>query len=148
MSAFLERTHNMGAKVEQLLATVEQFLTQYDIIIPDENRTGEPEEARLFGIAYYTLESEFNAIVNEDQTKTDECDLYYMINSFCYTDEVLNDGTSVEDAVSRLNGVVQTSYGVCYLPEDRIMENTPVIQWLNERNLINPNARPLQEWEV
>lgn len=136
----------MEKKVTQLLSAVEHVLERYDLTIPDENRTGEADEARLFGNAYYELETEFHAILETKKTSKEQ-PVYYMVNSFCYLGEVMNDGTSVEEAVTNLDGVVQTSYGVCYLPEDRIMENTSIIQWLNERCLINPNPRPIREWE-
>lgn len=192
----------MKRQVEPFMSALEDFFETHDITIPDENRTGEADEARLFGEAYYELEDTFTKILTNDKhliSLTDAfylCDIemdtvvtiidseekvtrtrkeleeafdsddsvvyriekqgdrfcfygdmvlfkprgtYYEADMFRCAEEVLDNGTSVTDALSRLEGVLITPYATIYIPEDRVMENTPPIQWLNERNLINPN---------
>lgn len=49
----------------QILQVIEQFLEKRDITIPDPNRTGEADEARLFGDAYRELETSIDAIIRK-----------------------------------------------------------------------------------
>lgn len=47
----------------QILQEVETFLDKHDITIPDPNRTGDSEEARLFGDAYIELETAIDRLI-------------------------------------------------------------------------------------
>lgn len=49
----------------QILQVIEQFLEKRDITIPDPNRMGEADEARLFGDAYRELETSIDRIIKE-----------------------------------------------------------------------------------
>lgn len=192
----------MKRRVEPFMSALENFFEKYNITIPDKNRTGEADEAHLFGEAYYELEDIFTKILTTDKhiiSLTDAfylCDIdldatimivddeekltgtrteieeqfdsddsvvyriekqedhfcfygnmvlseskgtYYEADLFRCVDEVFSNGTSVIDALSGLEGVLMTRYATIYIPEDRVMENTPVIQWMNEQNLIKPN---------
>ena len=44
---------------------METFLEKHDIMIPDPNRTGDPEEARLFGDAYIELETAIDRLIEK-----------------------------------------------------------------------------------
>lgn len=53
----------------KLLDGVEELLDEKNITIPDDEREGNPEEARLYGIEYYTLEDNFVALIMETKNK-------------------------------------------------------------------------------
>lgn len=55
----------MKEKVIEIMNEVERFLERRNIFIPDENRTGEPDEAHLFGNAYYELEDKIETCLKE-----------------------------------------------------------------------------------
>lgn len=192
----------MKQRVEPFMSALENFFEKYNITIPDENRTGESDEACLFGEAYYELEDILTKILTTDKhiiSLTDAfylCDIdmdttviivddgektmgtrteieeqfdsddsvvyriekqadwfcfygdmvvsepkesYYEVDAFRCIGEVFSDGTSVMETLSSVKGILIAPYGSIYLPEDMVMKNTPLIQWLNERNLINPN---------
>jgi len=44
----------------------EQLLADHDIVIPYEDREGEPEEACIYGEEYYNLEDSITAIICEE----------------------------------------------------------------------------------
>lgn len=48
-----------------ILGKFEKLLAEYGIMIPDEDRMGEPDEACLFGVNYYALEDEITDLLNE-----------------------------------------------------------------------------------
>ena len=48
-----------------ILAKFEKLLRHYDIMIPDENRMGDEDEACLFGDAYYALEDGITDLLNK-----------------------------------------------------------------------------------
>lgn len=192
----------MKRQVEPFMSALEDFFKKHNIMIPDKNRTGEADEAHLFGEAYYELEDIFTKILTTDKhiiSLTDAfylCDIdmdatimivndvekltgtrteieeqfdsddsvvyriekqedhfcfygnmvisepkesYYEVDAFRCIGEVFSDGTSVMETLSSVKGILIAPYGSIYLPEDMVMKNTPLIQWLNERNLINPN---------
>ena len=43
----------------------EHLLDKYDITIPDEDRTGSEDEARLYGVSYYGLEQAVTEVLRE-----------------------------------------------------------------------------------
>jgi hypothetical protein len=47
-----------------ILGKFENLLNKHNIIIPDEDRMGEPDEACLFGAEYYALEDEITDLLN------------------------------------------------------------------------------------
>lgn len=47
-----------------ILDIFEQLLDKYDIMIPDEHRMGEDDEACLFGANYYALEDEITNLLD------------------------------------------------------------------------------------
>lgn len=192
----------MKQQVEPFMSALEDFFEKHNIMIPDKNRTGEADEAHLFGETYYELEDIFTKILKNNKhiiSLTDAfylCDIdmdttiiivndeekamgtrteieeqfdsddsvvyriekqadwfcfygnmvisepkesYYEVDAFRCIGEVFSDGTSVMETLSSVKGILIAPYGSIYLPEDMVMKNTPLIQWLNERNLINPN---------
>ena len=48
-----------------ILGKFEKLLDKYGIIIPDEHRMGEDDEACLFGTNYYALEDEITDLLNQ-----------------------------------------------------------------------------------
>lgn len=54
-------------KVEMVLGVIEKFLEKRDIRIPDERRTGDPEESCLFGAAYEELEEQLRICLETEQ---------------------------------------------------------------------------------
>jgi hypothetical protein len=48
-----------------ILGKFERLLDKYGIVIPDENRMGEPDEACLYGANYYALEDEITDLLNK-----------------------------------------------------------------------------------
>lgn len=57
----------MKEKVIEIMNEVERFLVRRNIFIPDKNRTGEPDEACLFGDAYYELEDRIENCLKEPE---------------------------------------------------------------------------------
>ena len=55
----------------------ENLLDEHGIDIPDDNRTGEEEEAHIHGVTYYTLEDEIKKILIElaNEIKRDDVEL-------------------------------------------------------------------------
>lgn len=49
----------------QILDLFEDLLEEHDITIPDEDREGNPEESRLYGSAYYSLEDAITNLLKE-----------------------------------------------------------------------------------
>lgn len=47
-----------------ILGKFENLLHKYNIIVPDDNRMGEDDEACLYGAEYYTLEDEITDLLN------------------------------------------------------------------------------------
>lgn len=52
--------------VHKILDAVEHLLSDHGVMIPDPNRTGDPEEACLFGDAYYRLEDEIKGVLGKE----------------------------------------------------------------------------------
>lgn len=48
----------------EIMELFEELLEKHDITIPDEDRTGDESEARLYGCTYYDLEEEVVAILS------------------------------------------------------------------------------------
>lgn len=58
----------------KVLDVIEEMLEEKNITIPDEDREGENEEARLYGSTYYALEDKIVDILGEfieDESDTD-----------------------------------------------------------------------------
>ena len=49
----------------EIMELFEDLLDKHNITIPDEDRTGDESEARLYGCTYYDLEEEVVSILNE-----------------------------------------------------------------------------------
>lgn len=49
----------------EIMELFEDLLDKHDITIPDEDRTGDESEARLYGCTYYDLEEEVVSILNQ-----------------------------------------------------------------------------------
>jgi hypothetical protein len=48
-----------------ILGKFEELLHEHNIIIPDDNRMGDEDEACLYGAAYYALEDEITDLLNK-----------------------------------------------------------------------------------
>jgi hypothetical protein len=51
----------------KILAIIEQFLDDEDITIPDNDRTGAEDEARLYGPNYYYLEDKITDLLKGEK---------------------------------------------------------------------------------
>ena len=49
----------------KIVELFEDLLEKHDITIPDEDRTGDESEARLYGLTYWSLEDEVVSILND-----------------------------------------------------------------------------------
>lgn len=49
----------------EIIELFEELLDKHDITIPDEDRTGDESEARLYGCTYYNLEDEVLHILSQ-----------------------------------------------------------------------------------
>lgn len=62
-----ERSKDNGIRVRRTAADIcdlfEHLLDKHDITIPDEDRTGADDEARLYGLTYFNLELEVTDIL-------------------------------------------------------------------------------------
>ena len=58
----MEKERELAIK---LLGAVEEFLDRHNITIPSKDREGEPDEARLYGDEYYTLEEDFTEQIKQ-----------------------------------------------------------------------------------
>ncbi len=56
-------THNLTSKI---LDTIEEILEKHDITIPDKNREGDPDEARIYGSVYNELQEKIEKILVEE----------------------------------------------------------------------------------
>ena len=58
-------------KVKELAISIldlfEEILDKHDISIPDDNRTGEESEARIFGETYYELEDKIVETIQKSE---------------------------------------------------------------------------------
>lgn len=48
-----------------ILGIFERLLMKHNIIIPDENRMGEEDEAHIYGTTYYELEDEITYLLDK-----------------------------------------------------------------------------------
>ena len=55
---------------DEILDLFESVLEENDISIPDEYRTGEETEARLYGETYYWLEDQITELIEQTITST------------------------------------------------------------------------------
>lgn len=53
----------------QILEMFEDMLEEKDITIPDEDRTGDETEARLYGMAYANLEDRITDLLKSEHDK-------------------------------------------------------------------------------
>ena len=49
----------------EIVELFEELLEKHNITIPDDDRTGDESEARLYGCTYYDLEENIVSIINE-----------------------------------------------------------------------------------
>jgi hypothetical protein len=65
----------------EIVELFEELLEKHNITIPDEDRTGDESEARLYGCTYYDLEEEVVSIINNlvmrvKKAPNEEVDIY------------------------------------------------------------------------
>lgn len=53
-------------KTIEIMNIIENFLEEQNITVPDDNRQGEDDEARLFGDTYYRLEDQIRSVIEQD----------------------------------------------------------------------------------
>jgi len=51
----------------KILAEFEDLLEEHNLTIPDADREGNEEEARIYGSSYYSLEDKITEIIKNDR---------------------------------------------------------------------------------
>lgn len=194
-------------KAEQVIDIVEAFLREQNVMIPDTNRQGEPDEACLFGNAYLELERRLTDYFSNDfvplskvlemcqihhneyiilrvDGKSSKCvtprqtaeiydmnmlgvtqitkmngemyhfqaetigkpegsKAYYRVFTDALADRILDDGRDPYEVLKTEPGVVITSYGYIYLPEETVLNEESFVEWLSENGAISAHKEYL-----